>query len=85
MKRAAGLCVTIVPGLTGCALPVIPKRPEPDLQDALGRLRHLDGRTTLFVPRVEMGQNILTALKQVVCLELGVEERNRCESERMID
>jgi isoquinoline 1-oxidoreductase beta subunit len=69
---AAGLSVALVPALAGCALPVIPKRPKPDLQDALGWVRHLDGRTTLFVPRVEMGQNIVTALKQIVCVELGV-------------
>jgi isoquinoline 1-oxidoreductase beta subunit len=69
---AAGLTVAVVPSLTGCALPVIPKRPQPSLQDALGWVRHVDGRTTLIIPRVEMGQNILTALKQIVCLEMGV-------------
>jgi len=72
LAGAAGLSVAVLPGLAGCALPVIPKRPKPDLEDALGWVRHLDGRTTLFIPRVEMGQNILTALKQIVCLELGV-------------
>lgn len=69
---AAGLTVALVPVLSGCALPVIPRRPEPDLDDAMGWLRHAEGRTTLFVPRVEMGQNMLTALKQIVCVELGV-------------
>lgn len=69
---ASGLTVAVVPSLTGCALPVIPKRPQPSLQDALGWVRHADGRTTLIIPRVEMGQNILTALKQIVCLEMGV-------------
>ncbi|MDR7151343.1 isoquinoline 1-oxidoreductase beta subunit [Hydrogenophaga palleronii] len=69
---AGGLTVAVVPSLTGCALPVIPKRPQPSLQDALGWVRHVDGRTTLIIPRVEMGQNILTALKQIVCLEMGV-------------
>jgi isoquinoline 1-oxidoreductase subunit beta len=68
----AGLSVALVPVLTGCALPVVPKRPKPDADGAMGWVRHLDGRTTLFLPRVEMGQNILTALKQIVCLELGV-------------
>ena len=29
--------------------------------------------TTLYLPRVEMGQNILTALKQIACEELGVD------------
>ncbi|PKO68837.1 MAG: Isoquinoline 1-oxidoreductase [Betaproteobacteria bacterium HGW-Betaproteobacteria-16] len=70
---AAGLSVAVVPSLTGCALPVIPKRPQPSLQDALGWVRHVNGRTTLIIPRVEMGQNILTALKQIVCLEMGVD------------
>jgi len=35
-------------------------------------VRFAGGRYTLFLPRVEMGQNILTALKQVACDELGV-------------
>jgi isoquinoline 1-oxidoreductase beta subunit len=69
---AAGLTVAVIPSLTGCALPVIPKRPQPSLQDALGWMRHVNGRTTLIIPRVEMGQNILTALKQIVCLEMDV-------------
>jgi isoquinoline 1-oxidoreductase subunit beta len=38
----------------------------------LAWLRHQDGLTTLYLPRVEMGQNILTGLKQIVCLEMGV-------------
>jgi isoquinoline 1-oxidoreductase beta subunit len=69
---AAGLFVAVLPSLGGCALPIIPKRPKPEVKDALGWVRYADGRTTLFIPRVEMGQNILTALKEIVCLELGV-------------
>jgi hypothetical protein len=46
------------------AMPVIPKRPRPDLAAAMGWVQDDRGRHTLFVPRVEMGQNILTALKQ---------------------
>lgn len=65
----AALAVAFLPG---CALPVIPKRPRPDLAGALGWVRYADGRYTLFVPRVEMGQHIATALKQVACEELGV-------------
>lgn len=65
----AGLVVSFT---AGCSLPVIPKRPKPELADALGWIRHADGRYTLFVPRAEMGQNIVTALKQVACEELGV-------------
>lgn len=64
-----GLTVVLLPG---CALPVIPKRPAPDLDAALGWIHHADGRYTLWLPRVEMGQNILTALKQIACAELGV-------------
>lgn len=64
-----GLTVVLLPG---CAIPVIPKRPAPDLDAALGWVRYADGRYTLWLPRVEMGQNILTALKQIACAELGV-------------
>jgi isoquinoline 1-oxidoreductase beta subunit len=66
----AGLTVAL---FSGCALPVIPKRPAPSLDDALGWIRHDGGgRYTLWLPRVEMGQGILTALKQIACAELGV-------------
>lgn len=66
----AGLTVAL---FSGCALPVIPKRPAPRLDDALGWIRHDGGgRYTLWLPRVEMGQGILTGLKQVACAELGV-------------
>ncbi|MFN5154696.1 MAG: molybdopterin cofactor-binding domain-containing protein [Betaproteobacteria bacterium] len=68
----AGAGVLAVGFLAGCALPVIPKRPRPDLDGAMGWVRHAGGRYTLFVPRVEMGQGILTALKQLACEELGV-------------
>lgn len=66
----AGLTVAL---FSGCALPVIPKRPAPNLDDALGWIRHDGGgRYTLWLPRVEMGQGILTGLKQIACAELGV-------------
>jgi isoquinoline 1-oxidoreductase beta subunit len=64
----AGLTVAF---LAGCALPVIPKRPAPTLGDAMGWVQARDGRFVLFIPRVEMGQNVLTALKQIACEELG--------------
>lgn len=54
------------------ALPVIPKRPTPTADNALGWITHHEGRFTLTLPRVEMGQNIATALKQVTCTELEV-------------
>lgn len=66
----AGLVVAFA---AGCTLPVIPKRPAPDLGSALGWVRHDgDGRFTLFVPRAEMGQQVATALKQIACDELGI-------------
>lgn len=58
--------------LAGCALPVIPKRPAPGLDDASGWIRFDGERYTLVIPRVEMGQNIATALKQIACAELGI-------------
>lgn len=56
----------------GALVPVIPKRPLPDLADAVGWITHRDGGFTLTLPRAEMGQNIATALKQVAVAELGV-------------
>jgi CO/xanthine dehydrogenase Mo-binding subunit len=53
-------------------VPVIPKRPNPDPEVALGWITWRDGRYTLTLPRAEMGQNIATALKQVACAELDV-------------
>jgi isoquinoline 1-oxidoreductase beta subunit len=70
LAAAAGLTVTFT---AGCALPVIPKRPKPETEDALSWVRHVDGRYTLNLPRAELGQNILTALKQVACDELGID------------
>lgn len=74
MNRRAFLCAAgglSVSFLSGCALPVIPRRPSPSVSSARAWVRHHEGRYTLFLPRVEMGQNIATALKQVACTELG--------------
>jgi isoquinoline 1-oxidoreductase beta subunit len=65
---AATLTVTLLPGCS--LLPVIPKRPAPSLNDAAGWVRHTKGRYTVHLPRVEMGQNIATAFKQIACDEL---------------
>ena len=65
----AGLTIAL---FSGCALPAIPRRPAPSLDDALGWIRHEAGRYTLWLPRVEMGQGVLTGLKQIACAELGV-------------
>lgn len=76
MKRrallAAGAAATTVV-FGGCGIvPVIPKRPAPTSNDALGWIRHQDGRYVLFVPCAEMGQHIGHALRRVAALELGV-------------
>ncbi len=55
------------------ALPVIPARPMPDADAALSWISFKDGRYLLSLPRAEIGQNIMTALKQVACDELGVD------------
>ncbi len=60
--------------LPGCAsFPVIPKRPAPDARTGLSWISHQSGRYLLTLPRVEMGQNIATALQQIACDELGVD------------
>jgi isoquinoline 1-oxidoreductase subunit beta len=69
VTSGVGLTVTFV---ASCALPVIPKRPVPKPEDAMSWIRFAQGRYTLLLPRVEMGQNITTALKQVACEERGI-------------
>lgn len=69
-----GLVALIGAGSVGYSrIPVIPKRPDPDPETALGWIAHRDGLYTLTLPRIEVGQNIATALKQVACAELGVD------------
>jgi len=70
LAASTGALVVVLPG---CSLvPVIPKRPAPDLDDAAGWVRHEAGRYTVNLPRAEMGQNIATAFKQIACDELDV-------------
>jgi isoquinoline 1-oxidoreductase beta subunit len=71
LLRAAAAGV-VVPFAAGCALPVFPKRPAPAAEDAAGWVQQAGGRFVLVLPRVEMGQNIATALKQIACEELGI-------------
>lgn len=77
MKRrqflaAAGAGVLTVT-LAGCSLvPVIPKRPTSTADDALGWIRHDNGRYTLWLPSAEMGQQISVALQGLAAAELGV-------------
>lgn len=77
MKRRhllqAGALLAVGFSLPGCALPVFPKRPTSDHTDARGWIRHQGGRFTLALPRIEMGQHIAGALRQVAALELGVD------------
>ena len=66
---AGALTVT----LAGCSLvPVIPKRPTSTADDALGWIRHDNGRYTLWLPSAEMGQQISAALQGLAAAELGV-------------
>ena len=58
--------------VAGCAIPVIPKRPAPTLTDAIGWIGFDGSRYRLVVPRVEMGQNIATALASIACVELAI-------------
>lgn len=75
LTAASGALVALIGAGAGVwsQLPVIPKRPDPDAQNALGWIAHRDGRFTLTLPRAEMGQNIATALKQIACTELGAD------------
>ena len=74
LKASAAGLVALIGG--GAALysqvPVIPKRPNPDLEDAAGWISYRDGLYRLVLPRIEMGQNIATAMKQIACTELDV-------------
>lgn len=70
LQAGAGLAVSFA--LPGCSLPVFPKRPEASTRDAPGWIQHSNGRYTLRLPRIEMGQQIATALRQVALDELGV-------------
>lgn len=73
LGAAAGLTVTFGAVAAGCtAIPVIPKRPSPQVADALGWVRHHNGRFELFVLCAEMGQHIGPALRRIAAVELGV-------------
>lgn len=71
---AGGLVVVIGAGVgVVTQMPVTPEAPTPEMTEGLGWIAYRDGRFTLTLPRVEMGQNIATALKQVACVELGAD------------
>lgn len=69
---ASGLTATF---FVGCSsIPAIPKRPAPSTEAAMGWITLLpSGQWRLFSPRMEMGQNILSSLREVASLELGVD------------
>jgi isoquinoline 1-oxidoreductase beta subunit len=70
---AATLTVTFVGAAVGSpAIPVIPRRPQPQPGDATAWIRHRDGRFELFVPCAEMGQHIGQSLRRVAAAELDV-------------
>ena len=70
---ASSAALLSVSFFAGCSsLPVIPRRPAPDARSGLSWITHQQGRYVLTLPRVEMGQNITTALKQIACEVLGV-------------
>ena len=77
MKRRQFLAATgagvLTVTLAGCSLvPVIPKRPTSTADDALGWIRHENGRYTLWLPSAEMGQQISAAMQGLAAAELGV-------------
>lgn len=67
----AGLSVSF---LAGCAIiPPIPKRPQPTNDDAMGWVQLSEtGGWILWLARVEMGQNVSGALREVCARELQV-------------
>jgi isoquinoline 1-oxidoreductase subunit beta len=68
---ASGLSASF---LVGCSsIPAIPKRPQPNTETAMGWISLMPtGQWRLYCPRMEMGQNILSSLREVAALELGV-------------
>jgi CO/xanthine dehydrogenase Mo-binding subunit/AraC-like DNA-binding protein len=73
VAASVGGLVALIGAGVWSRMPVIPARPDPDPESALGWIAHRDGRFSLTLPRAEMGQNIATALKQVACSELGAD------------
>ena len=67
----AGLSVSF---LGACSvIPPIPKRPDPKTNDALGWISLTEeGQWRLYSPRMEMGQNILSGLRDIAATELGI-------------
>jgi isoquinoline 1-oxidoreductase subunit beta len=60
--------------LWGCSsIPAIPKRPQLNTEAALGWISlTAEGQWRLYCPRMEMGQNILSSLREIAALELGI-------------
>ena len=70
---AGGLATGLTVAFTACSrIPVFPKRPEPTADAATGWVSFREGQYQLIMPRIEIGQNVTTALKQIACDELDV-------------
>lgn len=75
LQRTGWLAAGITMVLPGCSLiPVLPTRSAPKLSAGLTWIQILPGGQVRFlVPRMEMGQGVLTALSQIVAEELNVD------------
>ncbi len=75
LLKAAGAAGITVTFMSGCSLiPPIPKRPVSSDAEAIGWVRLTpDGVVEFTCPRVEFGQNILTACLQIVAEETGLD------------
>ncbi len=70
---AGGLATGLTVAFTACSrIPVFPKRPEPTVDTATGWISFRESRYQLIMPRIEIGQNVTTALKQIACDELDI-------------
>lgn len=81
LKRRTFLKLSVVTGTSvlfaGCSaldfVPDIPSRPDSSPDDAMLWISWHNGQYRLHMPRIEMGQNIATTLKQVACEELAID------------
>ena len=68
-----GLLAGGITAISACGIPPLPSFGAPKPADALLWLRLApDGTLQFFCPRAEMGQGIVTGLRQIVAEELGV-------------
>jgi isoquinoline 1-oxidoreductase beta subunit len=78
MKRRTFLAAGLGAGVLAAGftlrqnMPAIPKRPKVGEDTAMGWISYKDDRYQMLLPRIEMGQNIATGLKQIACDELDI-------------